>query len=179
MYEVETKVRADHETVEHALERVGATVIGTVDQEDVYFSAPHRDFAARDEALRLRTETGDDETKTVLTYKGPRLDGPSKARAEHESSIGDPVAMEATLTALGFTEAATVEKSRRRYDLEEFTVTLDSVAGLGEFVEVETTVESEERVPEAREAVRATVDRLGLDPDAEIEASYLGLLLEG
>ena len=179
MYEVESKVRADHAPVEAALEDAGATQSGVVEQVDVYFDAPHRDFAARDEALRLRTESTPDGTADILTYKGPRLEGPSKARSEHETSVGDPEAVRATLSALGFSAAATVEKTRRRYDLEGFTVTLDSVADLGEFVEVETTVEDEQALPDARAAVRATVERLGLDPDAEIETSYLAMLLDG
>jgi adenylate cyclase class 2 len=179
MYEVESKVRAGHEPVEAALEAAGATQSGAVEQVDVYFDAPHRDFAARDEALRLRTESAPDGTIDVLTYKGPRLEGPSKARSEHETPVGDPEALRATLSALGFKAAATVEKSRRIFDLDGFTVTLDSVADLGEFVEVETTVEDEQGVSEARAAVRATVERLGLDPEDEIEASYLAMLLDG
>ena len=55
MYEVEVKVAADHAAVRERLPDE-AEALGTVEQVDTYFDAPHRDFAATDEALRLRRE---------------------------------------------------------------------------------------------------------------------------
>ncbi len=175
MYEVEMKVRADHEAVISEIEASGATPLGSVEQIDVYFDAPHRDFAARDEALRLREETSEDESTAVLTYKGPRLDGDSKTRAEHETTVGSPGDLEAALSALGFTPAATVEKTREKYVLGEFTVALDAVRGLGEFIEVETTVQ-ESAIEQAQAEVAGTLEMLGLDPEDQITTSYLELL---
>ncbi|MFW5921704.1 MAG: class IV adenylate cyclase [Halodesulfurarchaeum sp.] len=176
MYEVEVKVRAAHETVRQELESAGATPLGTVDQRDVYFDAPHRDFAARDEALRLREETDAEGTTAVLTYKGPKLDRESKTRREHETAVGSPGALKEALEALGFEPAATVAKTRERFDLDGFTVVLDSVEGLGEFVEVETTATGES-VEQAKNAVSDTLERLGLDPENGITTSYLELSL--
>ncbi len=189
MYEVELKVRADHEAARDRLEELGATSLGRVRQVDTYYDAPHRDFAETDEALRLREETvesGTDDrgtgrdgaTETRLTYKGPLVEQESKTREEAETAVADPDAMEEVLDGLGFQPAATVEKERDRYRVEGYTVTLDIVDGLGEFVEVETDVGSEPEVEAAREGAAAILERLGLDPDAGIRTSYLGLLLE-
>jgi adenylate cyclase class 2 len=175
MYEVEVKVRADHEPVLSNLEAAGATAHGTVEQVDVYFDAPHRDFAARDEALRLREQTDSDGSTTVLTYKGPRLEEATKTRTEHETVVGSRDEMQAALTALGFSSAVTVEKIRERFAFEDCTITLDHVAGLGEFVEVEATV-TEDAIERAQDQVTETLDNLGLGDAERLQASYLELL---
>lgn len=177
MYEVELKVRADHAPVRDALDAAGATRIGRVEQTDVYFDAPHRDFAARDEALRLREET-DGQSHTVLTYKGPKVDAGSKTREEFETGIDSREAMEATLSALGFEPAATVEKTRTRYDLDGVTISLDAVADVGEFVEAEAAA-TEDEITATRKRVAAALETLDLDPEAQIRTSYLELRLDG
>jgi adenylate cyclase class 2 len=181
MYEVELKVRADHDRVRERLAAVGATDAGRVRQVDTYYDAPHRDFASTDEALRLRRGTdlpadGDGETTTKLTYKGPLVEAESKTRREHETVVADGAAAEGVLSGLGFEPAATVEKDRRFHEVEGYTVTLDRVDGLGEFVEVETETDAES-VTAAREGAEAVMEELGLDPGAQVRTSYLGLLL--
>lgn len=178
MFEVEMKVRADHAPVRDALVDADARPLGTVRQVDTYYDAPHRDFAATDEALRIRREHRHGETTVALTYKGPKLDAESKSREEAETTVGDGETIDAILRGLGFDPAATVEKERHRYALGEYTVTLDDVTGLGEFVEIETDVESENAIERARESLQARLADLGLDPDDGIRTSYLGLLVD-
>lgn len=177
MYEVEVKVRADHDAVEPALTEQGATRLGSVTQTDTYFDAPHRDFAARDEALRLREESAEDGAHHVLTYKGPLVEVESKTREEIETQVGSRAAVTEILEALGFSPAATVRKTRRRYELDGFTVSLDDVEGLGEFVEIEGEAGAQD-LERTREAAIEVLEGLGLDADDQIRTSYLGLLLE-
>ena len=206
MYEVELKVRAEHDRVRPRIESIGAEPAGAVSQVDTYYDHPVREFAETDEALRIRRETDDaadadaaendanetggaagndaNETGSAdgegerarVTYKGPLVDAASKTREELETAVEDGSTMAAVLESVGFEPAATVEKRRERFRHGEYTVTLDSVAGLGEFVEVET--EAEEIEP-AREGAVELLERLGLDPGAGIRTSYLGLLLDG
>jgi len=180
MYEVEVKVEAAHDAVRPVLHELGADALGNVRQVDTYYDAPHRDFAATDEALRLRRERGPDggDPSTVLTYKGPLVEAASKTREEVESAVDDGDATEAILSGLGFDPAATVAKDRERFDLEGFVITLDAVDGLGEFVEVETDVDREADVERAREGAVDVLRALDLDPDEGIRTSYLGLLLD-
>jgi len=86
--------------------------------------------------------------------------------------------MDAILSNLGFEPAATVRKGRERFALEGYTVTLDSVDGVGEYVEVETDVDGKTELEAAREGAYDVLERLGLDPDDQLRTSYLGLLLE-
>jgi adenylate cyclase class 2 len=115
---------------------------------------------------------------TRLTYKGPLVDESSKTREEHEIVVGDGDSAAAIFGSLGFDPAATVEKERSFYDLDGYTVTLDTVAGLGEFVEVEAEVEDGDDVDRVREGAFDVLRRLDLDPSDQIRTSYLGLLLD-
>lgn len=175
-YEVEIKVRADHERVRERLTALDVDRVGTVEQVDTYYEAPHRSFAETDEALRIREERSSDCTVYRLTYKGPKVDAASKTRAEHETDVADPDATDATLRALGFSPAATVRKTRERYHLDGYTLTLDAVADLGEFVEVEREADGAD-VDSVRDRAHEVLDELGLDPDEQLRTSYLGLLL--
>ena len=184
MYEVEIKVPADHDTVRARLEALGARRDETRQQRDVYYDAPHREFAETDEALRIRTEairtgeeSNEDGPSARITYKGPLLDEGSKTRTEHETAVSDANETADILAGLGFEPAATVEKHREYWSFEGFTVSLDAVEGLGEFVEVEREIEGAGGIDATREAAVDVLDRLELDATDQIRTSYLGLLL--
>ena len=187
MYEVEIKVPADLDATRERLREVGAEHVAAKRQRDTYYDAPHREFAETDEALRIRREmplsdgegsaSSADDPAATITYKGPLLDEASKTRAEHETGVDDGEALAAALSGLGFEPAATVEKRREFWAYDGFTVTLDAVTGLDEYVEIERAVESESEVDAAREAAIEALDRLGLDAGDQVRTSYLGLLL--
>jgi adenylate cyclase len=177
MYEVELKLRADHDSLQEQLTEVGAERVDNRRQVDTYYDAPHRSFAETDEALRIRREErADGEGITKLTYKGPLVETASKTREEHETAVDDDDALQGVLAGLGFEPAATVEKRRVYYDFEGYTLVLDTVDGLGEFVEIEREV-PEAEVEAARTEAVDRLEQLGLDPDDQIRTSYLGLLL--
>lgn len=187
MYEVEVKVSADLESVRRRLRELEAESLGAVVQEDTYYDAPHRSFPETDEALRIRRESAvdergeDDDTTTRVTYKGPLVDDSSKTREELETTVGDDETFDGILTNLGFEPVPTVRKEREHFVLEafeEYTITLDAVDGVGEFVEVETDA-AESELEAARDGTYAVLERLGLDPDDQIRTSYLELLLDG
>ncbi len=175
MYEVELKVRADHERVRERLAELDAVPKGTVRQVDTYYDHPIREFAETDEALRIRRESTGDAEGTRVTYKGPLVEAESKTRAELETDLGDGETFAAILEELGFEPAAIVEKTRERFRCGEYAITLDTVTGLGEFLEIETEAEV---IEPAREGAADLLGELGFDPDNQIRRSYLGLLLE-
>ena len=180
MYEVEVKVRADHEPVRARLSALDAEPVGEISQIDTYYDHPCRSFADTDEALRIRREeerATDDGTTVRLTYKGPLVEQASKTREEHETAVTNGDAMAAALEGLGFDPVATVEKDRDRYDLRGYRVTLDEVAGIGSFVEVETQG-SRDQVEPLRTGAYDVCQDLDLDPTEQIRTSYLELVLE-
>ncbi|SNR23828.1 class IV adenylate cyclase [Halorubrum vacuolatum] len=199
MYEVELKVPASTEAVRERLIALDAIRRDTRHQRDIYYDAPHRTFAETDEALRIRHETvldvqregsddedrrggsdardGEtDETSAAITYKGPLVEAASKTREEYETAVSEPAAAAGILEGLGFEPAATVEKRRERWSIDDVTVTLDTVTDLGEFVEVELAVVDAAGIEQARERAIATLDRLGLDAADQLRTSYLELL---
>lgn len=178
MYELEYKVRADHAAAKSQLQRLDATDVGVVTQRDTYFDAPHRDFAATDEALRIRIETHADTTEAIVTYKGPPLETTAKTREERETVVRDPSELTAIFEQLGFEPAATVEKRRHRYRVDEFTITLDSVTGVGDFLELEAATESETDLDALDQRASEVLTQLGSTPEEHIDRSYLGLVLD-
>ncbi len=80
-FEIEQKFPlAEREPFLSRLTQLSARPHGECRQEDRYFNHPGRDFAATDEALRIRSVGNDN----FVTYKGPKLSGPTKSRREIE-----------------------------------------------------------------------------------------------
>jgi adenylate cyclase class 2 len=182
-FEVEVKFRVGEEQVGALVEgllRLGAVDRGESEQSDAYLRHPSRDFAATNEAFRIRSGGGDN----ALTYKGPRREGPAKTREEIEIGLAPGTeardGMRTMLERLGFTPVATVRKRRHLYEVaggpRPLLVALDRAEGVGTFVEVEALVEDEADLPEAQRDVLEFGHRLGL---REVEPrSYLRMVLE-
>jgi len=169
--EVEVKCRIDDISgFERRLREAGAKRIDDVIERDVYYSHPCRDFAGTDEALRIRVFG----KKANLTYKGPKLDAKSKSREEIIIGLEDDGKAAAMLERLGFRNVAGVRKRRRVYALGMFEVCVDSVAGLGNYAEVEA-VAPKKGYEKVRDKAIALLVKLG---GKKMERrSYLELLL--
>lgn len=182
-FEVEIKFRdADHDALLRRLAELGAEPRAEVEQEDIYLSHPSRDFRETDEAMRLRRD-GDENR---VTYKGPKLGGPTKTREEIELTFEpgpDALAMmERLFVNLGFRPVATVRKRRAAYHLvfegRPIQVGIDSVEGLGAYAEVEAIAHGPADLPEAQRVVLDLAGRLGLGSDQVETRSYLRMVLQ-
>jgi adenylate cyclase class 2 len=178
-YEVEQKFPvADWAAVEAGLAGLGATIRPPQTEVDCYFAHPARDFAQSDEALRLRRKG----TAHLITYKGPKMDRATKTRREIELPLGEGdntvVAWTSLLETLGFRPVAEVRKSRRKalvaWQGRQVEVSLDAVAGVGDYCELELVVPPEELEP-AKACIAALAAALGLAGSER--RSYLELLL--
>jgi adenylate cyclase class 2 len=179
-YEVEQKFPvADLGAVAGRLAALGADVAAAEEEVDLYFAHPARDFAATDEALRLRRKG----PRGYITYKGPKIDSTTKTRREIELPLaepaGGPSGWRELLETLGFRPVAEVRKSRRKafvsWQSRRVEVSLDAVEKVGTFVELELMAGAEE-VAAARAAIAALAGQLGLTEGER--RSYLELLLE-
>lgn len=185
MYEVEVKFSvADPAGLRRRLADLGGRPGTPHEQSDRYYAHPCRDFAATDEALRLRR----DADRVVVTWKGPRIDAATKTRREIELPLGDAGEDPLTtlgrwhelLAALGFHTVREVRKRRTPFSLEwrgaTVEVALDEVEGLGTFAELEQQADTS--------GLAAARDRLEdlarhLDCGQRERRSYLELLLAG
>ena len=188
MYEVELKFRVQEPpAIERKLVALGGHFGEPITQVDRYFAHPARDFAQTDEALRLRS-VGDE---VAITWKGPRLAGGTKTRREIELPLaaiaasrpgGQPTTLDRwtdLLEALGFRRVLEVAKRRRpgrlAWEGADVELALDTVSGLGDFLELEVLATSEE-VPAAQARLETLAAELGCGR-AE-PRSYLEMLLE-
>jgi adenylate cyclase class 2 len=170
MIEIEIKARASHQHLKKMLADMGADFFGVENHSDTYYNSPNRDFAQTDEALRIRSVNG----RSVLTYKGQKLDTISKTREEFETEV-DGENARSILLALGYFESGNVSKKREIYKLDDITIVLDTVEGLGEFMEVE--IVAEENSEEAKEKMFAFLEELGIRQEDTIRTSYLEMVL--
>jgi adenylate cyclase class 2 len=178
--EVEMKFRCHHEEeIESRIRQLPAAEAGSGEQHDTYFAHPQRDFAETDEAFRIRSVG----PANRLTYKGPKIDATTKTRPEIEVALGEGVEsrgkMAAMLLSLGFREVLTVVKHRRLYRLcwedRDMELAMDTVADLGQFIELETIA------PESDwQAAKESLGRLAvhLQLTSSERRSYIELLLE-
>lgn len=170
MLEIEAKAAVENiEEVEQKVLEAGGKYIRTETQKDIYFAHPSRDFVDTDEALRIRAVG----KERILTYKGPKIDELTKTREEIEIKLEDAAPMAEMLNRLGFTEVASVVKTRSHYTLGDYMVAIDEVDGLGHFIEIEKHADSY-RPEELVEMLKS----LGIEESRMERKSYLELLLE-
>ncbi|MBM4240613.1 MAG: class IV adenylate cyclase [Euryarchaeota archaeon] len=176
MIEVEVKARVrNFDGIEKELTEIGATKIKKEHQEDVYFNAPHRDFAKTDEALRIRKTFQKKASKIILTYKGAKMDKISKTRKEIEVEIENVEKATLILENLGFSPVATIKKDRESYFLDGFIICLDNVHMVGNFVEIEKEAKEGDDFKTVVEEIFKIYEKLGVTEGFE-RRSYLEML---
>jgi adenylate cyclase, class 2 len=176
MIEVEVKARAnDLAVVEDKLNNLGALKKNEEYQEDIYFNAPHRDFAQTDEALRIRKTHDNSGEKIFITYKGAKMDNVSKTRKEIEVVVGDPLKVANIFESLGFRPVAIVKKNRVIYTFDKLIITLDEVLGVGSFVEIEQEAEEGEDFQRPLDEIFGFYKKIGIKEGFE-RRSYLELM---
>jgi len=107
-------------------------------QVDKYFTPAHRDFTSErpiNEWLRLRDSSG----KFSINYKNwhQEKDGRDHYCDEYESTIENLEQLENIFKAINTKPLVIVDKLRKAWLYKDFEVAIDSVKGLGDFVEIE------------------------------------------
>jgi len=173
MFEVEIKAHLDDFIrIESHLKQIGAIFYKDTHQEDIYFQHPIRNFAQTDEALRIRIS----DELNFITYKGAKLDSTTKTREELELPISDPQKAAKIFEKLGFSPVIRVRKSRKIYQLNDITISLDNVTDLGYFVEFELEVTTKEEIPLAKNRLFSLLQSFQIPRDRLERRSYLELL---
>ena len=165
--EIEAKLKIESPTeVERILAELGAEFVSEQSQIDRYFDDANDTLTKTDSALRIRRQAGAETSRSFLTYKGPREESNFKKRREIEFDILDADAAGKLLSALGYHEALTVEKTRRLWRFGDCDVALDRLALLGDFVEIEGPDD---------EKINSVQSSLGLSDLPHIVKSYATL----
>ncbi|MCX6761172.1 MAG: class IV adenylate cyclase [Candidatus Nealsonbacteria bacterium] len=142
-------------------------------QIDEYFSPAHCNFTSVrpiKEWLRLRDSSG----RCSINYKNFHYDenGKSLYCDEYESQIGDLNNLKKTLEALNFKFLVKVDKERKTWEYKDYEIALDSIKGLGDFVEIEYIGKDEKADP--RKIAKEMVDFLKNIGCGKIKRNYVG-----
>jgi|Deesub1362A_J573_1020465.scaffolds.fasta_scaffold00405_24 adenylate cyclase class 2 len=171
--EIEAKFKLERvEDVEKKVKRIADFVIDKI-EEDIYFNSEFRDFSKSDEAIRLRK----DVEGVSLTYKGPKIDKDTKAREEIKVRIfpEDYERMIDILEKIGLKKFAKVRKRRKIYRKGNILICIDSLEGLGDFIEIEV---EDLDLEKAKAEIFKLVKILGIEKAENIRKSYLELLIK-
>jgi adenylate cyclase class 2 len=145
-------------------------------QEDIYFNAPDRDFRITDEALRIRTSSEGSE----LTYKGPKI-GNLMDKTREEISVhlnkNDLQKTRVILEKLGFQAVDKVSKKRMLFQFNDLSISVDFVENLGEFIEIESLVKTQNEIEKKRKEILNLLNELDIPLENCERRSYLELLL--
>ena len=105
------------------------------------------------------------------------MDQISNTRTEHETAVADGETAKKLLEALGYRPVFTVDKTRYTYRLDDVTLCMDDVVGLGKFLELETLAASEACRETSVARLLTLLDRLGVARERLTRQSYLEMLM--
>lgn len=164
--------------------------LGVVEETDVYYNHPSRNFVQTDEALRIRHRVIDGKSQLRITYKGPKLDAITKTRKELElplSSLGSEESealkqkWNELLLLLGFDNYGSVHKIRKKmrffWEGQEAELSLDHLPAInGYFAEIELIAQSESDLDSTRAKLLQIAELLKLNNI--VKKSYLNLVMD-
>ena len=165
-FEVEFKYRlADSAAFLRALEALGPELmVADNHEQDCYFDTADSALAREQKSLVIRTMAPSGIRLWIV--KGP---GPDRCEAVNITDADKAISMVRTL---GYQPVLTIDKRRSIYFLGPFHLTLDSLAGIGDFAELAIMTDEEAALPAYREQLLALAARLGLSPEMRETRSY-------
>ncbi len=174
---IEVEIRAklnDFAKVRRVLKNLGADFLKSEKQTDKIFGASkfldleHKIIEGGISA-RIREVDGKSrlEFKEILRKKGG---------IELNCLIANIEAGEKMLQKLGFEEAFTIKKNRQTYSYNGFLICLDEVEKLGNFIEIEKEIVSEDKIEKTRKECLNLLEKIA--SDSQIENRKYGDLMQ-
>jgi adenylate cyclase class 2 len=144
LYEVEVKrkLETDKDSLIASMIEIGYTQGEIVVESDDYYSRTDVDYMETVECLRIRNTP----KKREITYKPPTTDFSATTIIKEEKNLPlvkeeDVEIAKELLLAIGMVHLVKVEKHRqsftKSYKNHDVTVTIDSLPGVGDYIEVE------------------------------------------
>jgi len=134
-------------------------------QDDTFFACPNG-------RLKLRTFSAD--KAELIFYRRPDQAGP-KESSYSIVPITEPDKTKEVLSQ-AYGQAGWVRKHRTLFIIGRTRVHLDSVEGLGRFLELEVVLAENESNESGVAVANELLHKLGISPDALIEGAYVDLL---
>ena len=163
---VEVKARIDN--VEALLPSARALADGPhvlIQQDDTFFACAHG---------RLKLRDFGDSRGELIHYERTDTEGP-KLSNYVRAPTDDPDALREALTR-ALSSIGRVRKTRWLLLVGQTRIHLDRVEGLGDFMELEVVLRSEQSIADGEVIADALLARLGVDGRQRVAGSYVNLL---
>jgi predicted adenylyl cyclase CyaB len=135
----------------------------SIDQVDTYFNSPSG-------RLKLRQVTGTQNISELIFYERADTAAP-RLSTYIITPVSEPDGIAQSLSeALGV--KTVVRKHREVYTWRNVRIHMDTVEGLGSFVELEARLCEGEPAASGEKLIELTLAKLGLEADCAIECSY-------
>lgn len=183
MVEVELKARLRDRAATLSAVSSFARDGGEVDKADEYWHEPDWRRSGGSRGFRIRTEDG----ASVVNYKEKRREGGIEINRESEFEVPDRDAFVEFLRRLGCEPSYAKRKRGRSFMAggtddcpDQATIEILEVSGLGDFIEIEILLESEDAsaIASARREIGALLARSGV-AESDIEPRFYSELLAG
>lgn len=191
--DLEVKIRIKEEEKDRLLKKLSLSrFVYEADQRELYLNNPHKSFFFKNslgfldanEYLRLRESkilipSTDDTPQMSLCYKRVHRDegGEYLYCDEYETRISSAEQALRLFQNLGFTDIYRVEKRRRVYAYDNYSICLDELSQFGCFLEVEV-IHVRRHPKEEVEGIRAfIVNILGIHEFDEQTHGYLSMVV--
>lgn len=165
---IEIKARCNNQdAIRGYLKEHDADFKGLDHQIDTYFNAPNG---------RLKLREGEIEN-ALIHYERPNQEGPKQAQVALYTSQPGSTLKEVLTKALGI--MVVVDKKREIYFIENVKFHIDTVEGLGTFMEIEA-IDEDARLGKDKlnEQCQKYLTEMGIKKDDLVSVSYSDLLLQ-
>ncbi len=176
MYEVEVKAKlVNREEIINKLIDMGCSFSEELHQIDHIFIPNHLSFPPPLDTPVLRVRIQDN--KHIFTLKISQSN--RQDCIEHELEISDGHKMLEIMNLINYKKVPVVNKKRIKTNLENMEIVIDTVEGLGEFIEVERIVN--ENDPQLRQKIQeellAFLSSIGVSNDDHLPGSKYDIML--
>lgn len=163
--EIEVKARVkDFEKVIESLKNLGCEITEPIIQDDKIFVAKnYGDYVKLhigSNVLRIRTINNEKSFFTLKQSIKNELDC-----IEKQTEIAKPQEMHDALTMMGYENAVSVYKKRQKIKYQNYTICLDQVKDLGNFIEVERLFNDDNEANGIQEEIFKFLQTLGIQKE--------------
>ena len=174
MREIEVKAKlCNKDNFLVAAEKFGIDFSDPVVQEDATYES-ELDYADPNwNIFRLRKQN----SKVILTMKH-KASTRSRDNFEYETIVGNVDETIKILERLGYKLGVVIKKQRRTAKYNDLEICMDSVAGLGDFVEIEKLADDNADVDKIQLELWSILNKLGITNSARVHKGYDTLMHE-
>lgn len=173
MREIEIKATISSvQSIIDVLTTQGSSVTQPVTQHDRVYGEAGTDGAVANTApwLRIRTETKNEVTKHIFTLK--RSITNQMDSIEHETEVVDARELESIIAQLSFELYSDLTKTRQKAQIGDIEICLDTIEGLGVFIEAEKLTADDVDYDAVLRELWAVFESLGISHEDEVVDGY-------